>query len=130
MTTSEFSTTILFGGSNRERLVSVASAQHLTTIYPEADLWFWTEHDSFVEVRRDELLAHQNAFEEPFLPHGKPFVSSLDELLTLAATTRRLLLLSMHGGKAENGELALACEQRGIPFTGSGSAVSQVAFHK
>ena len=34
-------TTILFGGTSRERLVSVASAQALTQALPDADLWFW-----------------------------------------------------------------------------------------
>jgi D-alanine-D-alanine ligase len=129
-TTQSFSTTILFGGSSRERLVSVASAQHLTTVYPEADLWFWTEHDQFVEAQRTELLAHANAFEEPFVPAGKPFASTRDDMLAVAASTRRMLLLGLHGGQAENGELARACEQRGIPFTGSGSSVSEAAFHK
>ena len=33
--------TILFGGTNKERLVSVASAQSLHSALPEADLWFW-----------------------------------------------------------------------------------------
>jgi D-alanine-D-alanine ligase len=33
--------TILFGGSNKERLVSVASAQALHRALPDADLWFW-----------------------------------------------------------------------------------------
>ena len=34
--------TILFGGTNKERLVSVASAQALHAALPEADLWFWS----------------------------------------------------------------------------------------
>ena len=33
--------TILFGGTNKERLVSVATAQALHQALPEADLWFW-----------------------------------------------------------------------------------------
>ena len=36
----------------------------------------------------------------------------------------------MHGGMAENGELQAMCEMRGIPFTGSGSASSHLAFDK
>ena len=43
--------TILFGGTNKERLVSVASAQALHRALPEADLWFWhvadTVHEAF-----------------------------------------------------------------------------------
>ena len=126
-----FETTILFGGTSRERLVSVASAQHLTVVYPKAELWFWADHDRFVAVRRDELIAHRHPFEEPFVPSTpKPFASSLDELLEHALRTRRLLLLGLHGVRAEDGELARACEQKGVPFTGSGSLASAIAFHK
>ena len=38
--------TILFGGTNKERLVSVASAQALHRALPEADLWFWDVDDT------------------------------------------------------------------------------------
>jgi D-alanine-D-alanine ligase len=41
-----------------------------------------------------------------------------------------LLVLGLHGGRAENGELQAMCEMRGIPFTGSGSASSHLAFDK
>ena len=33
--------TIVFGGTNKERLVSVASAQALHAALPDAELWFW-----------------------------------------------------------------------------------------
>ena len=39
-------------------------------------------------------------------------------------------MLGLHGGRAENGELQAICEVRGIPFTGSGSAASHLAFDK
>jgi D-alanine-D-alanine ligase len=39
-------------------------------------------------------------------------------------------VLGLHGGSAENGELQAMCEMRGIPFTGSGSASSHLAFDK
>jgi len=39
-------------------------------------------------------------------------------------------VLGLHGGKAENGELQAMCEMREIPFTGSGSASSHLAFDK
>jgi D-alanine-D-alanine ligase len=41
-----------------------------------------------------------------------------------------VLVLGLHGGRAENGELQTMCEIRGIPFTGSGSASSHLAFDK
>ncbi|MDB4972440.1 MAG: D-alanine--D-alanine ligase [Myxococcaceae bacterium] len=125
-----FETTILFGGTSRERLVSVASAQHLTQVFPEAALWFWGEHDLFTEVQPAELLRHADPFEHPFAPSSTPFARSLDALLERAQRERRLLLLGLHGGQAEDGQLALACERKGIPFTGSGSEASAISFHK
>jgi D-alanine-D-alanine ligase len=41
-----------------------------------------------------------------------------------------VLVLGLHGGRAEDGELQAMCEMRGIPFTGSGSASSHLAFDK
>jgi D-alanine-D-alanine ligase len=41
-----------------------------------------------------------------------------------------LLVLGLHGGMAENGELQAMCEMRKLPFTGSGSASSHLAFDK
>ena len=51
-------TTILFGGTNKERLVSVASAQALHRALPEADLWFWDVADTVHEVTSKQLLSH------------------------------------------------------------------------
>ena len=42
--------TIVFGGTNKERLVSVASAQALHVALPEAELWFWDIDDTVHEV--------------------------------------------------------------------------------
>jgi len=120
--------TILFGGTNKERLVSVASAQALHRALPEADLWFWHVNDTVHEVRSETLLNHKRPFEDEFEPgsRGVAFERALDK----AKTENRVLVLGLHGGKAENGELQTMCEMRGIPFTGSGSASSHLAFDK
>ena len=120
--------TILFGGTNKERLVSVASAQALHRALPEADLWFWHVNDTVHEVRSETLLNHKRPFEDEFEPgsRGVAFERALDQ----ARTENRVLVLGLHGGKAENGELQTMCEMRGIPFTGSGSASSHLAFDK
>ena len=60
--------TILFGGTNKERLVSVASAQALHTALPEADLWFWDVADTVHEVSSQDLLGHARPFEDEFKP--------------------------------------------------------------
>jgi D-alanine-D-alanine ligase len=117
--------TILFGGLNSERLVSVASAQALHSALPEADLWFWNVGDTVHAVQPQALLSHSRPFEEPFKP-GDRGVGGMDQ----AKAENRLLVLGLHGGMAENGELQAMCEMRGIPFTGSGSASSHLAFDK
>ena len=120
--------TILFGGTNKERLVSVASAQALHRALPEADLWFWDVADTVHEVSSEVLLEHSRPFEDEFKPgtRGLPLEAALDK----ARPEDRVLVLGLHGGRAENGELQAMCELRGIPFTGSGSASSNLAFDK
>src|ERR1700675_5080687 len=120
--------TILFGGTNKERLVSVASAQALHRALPDADLWFWDVADTVHDVRSETLLNHQRPFEDEFKPgtRGVAFEAALDK----ARAEDRVLVLGLHGGRAENGELQAMCEMRQIPFTGSGSASSHLAFDK
>ncbi|WP_315725742.1 MULTISPECIES: D-alanine--D-alanine ligase [unclassified Bradyrhizobium] len=122
-------TTILFGGSNKERLVSVASAKALHAALLEADLWFWEADDTVHQASGEALTAHAKPFEEPFTADGAR-IGTLTEALDRARAEQRLLVLGLHGGRAENGELQLMCELRGVPFTGSSSASSHLAFDK
>src|SRR3954470_22047878 len=121
-------TTILFGGTNTERLVSVATAQALCEALPDADLWFWHVADTVHEVTQAQLVGHKRPFEDEFQPEsrGLPLAQALDR----AKADGRVLVLGLHGGRAENGELQTMCEVRGVPFTGSGSASSHLAFDK
>jgi D-alanine-D-alanine ligase len=121
--------TILFGGTNKERLVSVATAQALHSALPEADLWFWDVDDTVHETPSETLLRHSRPFEDPFRP-GTPSLGRIEQALDRAKAENRLLVLGLHGGTAENGELQAMCEVREIPFTGSGSASSHLAFDK
>ena len=121
-------TTILFGGTNKERLVSVASAQALHRALPEADLWFWHVADTVHEVKSEALLGHMRPFEDAFEPGNRGI--ALEAALDKAKAEDRVLVLGLHGGRAENGELQAMCEMRGVPFTGSGSASSNLAFDK
>jgi D-alanine-D-alanine ligase len=121
--------TILFGGTNKERLVSVATGQALHSALPDADLWFWDVDDTVHETQSQTLLKHSRPFEDPFKP-GTPSVGRIAEALDKARDESRLLVLGLHGGTAENGELQAMCEMRGIAFTGSGSASSHLAFDK
>ena len=121
--------TILFGGTNKERLVSVASAQALHSALPDADLWFWDVDDTVHETSSEALAKHSRPFEVPFRP-GTPSLGKIEQALDQARREDRVLVLGLHGGTAENGELQAMCEMRGIPFTGSGSASSHLAFDK
>jgi len=120
--------TILFGGTNKERLVSVASAQALHRALPDADLWFWDVADTVHEVRSQDLLNHARPFEDEFKPGSRGV--ALEQALDKAKAEDRVLVLGLHGGRAENGELQAMCEMRRIAFTGSGSAASHLAFDK
>jgi len=122
--------TILFGGTNKERLVSVASAQALCEALPDADLWFWDADDSVHEAVARTLIQHARPFEEAFKPGGARIGRCIEEALDQAKTSGRVLVLGLHGGRAENGELQAACEWRGIPYTGSNSTSSHLAFDK
>jgi D-alanine-D-alanine ligase len=121
--------TILFGGTNKERLVSVATAQALHSALPDADLWFWDVDDSVHETPSEVLALHSRPFEEPFRA-DTPGIGNIEQALDKAGAENRLLVLGLHGGTAENGELQAMCEMRGIAFTGSGSASSNLAFDK
>jgi D-alanine-D-alanine ligase len=120
-------TTILFGGLSKERLVSVASAQALHSALPEADLWFWDAGNTVHEVTSKTLLAHSRPFEDPFRPDASS-LGAIERALDRASAENRLLVLGLHGGVAENGELQAMCELRGIAC--SGSASSHLAFDK
>src|SRR4030081_3712612 len=120
--------TILFGGTNKERLVSVATAQALHAALPDADLWFWDVADTVHDVPSKKLLDHARPFEDEFKPDGRGV--GLEQALDRAKAEDRLLVLGLHGSRAENGELQLMCEMRGVPFTGSGSLSSHLAFDK
>jgi D-alanine-D-alanine ligase len=121
--------TILFGGTNKERLVSVATAQALQSALPEADLWFWDVDDTVHETASETLVKHSRPFEVPFKA-GTPSLGRGEAALDRAKAENRLLVLGLHGGTAEDGELQAMCEMRGLPFTGSGSASSHLAFDK
>ena len=120
----------LFGGTNKERLVSVASAQALAEALPEADLWFWAADDSVHETDAKTLTGHARPFEVDFVPGGRKVGASIEQALDRASADGRVLVLGLHGGRAENGELQAACELRGVPYTGSDSTSSHLAFDK
>lgn len=120
---------ILFGGTSSERMVSVSSAQHLSSILPEAALWFWKTNGQVLAVDPAELAVHQNVYTEEFEPKNfKPVASSIEGALD--AVGNKVLYLGLHGGDGENGWLQKRLEDRKICFTGSSSVSSELAMHK
>ena len=121
--------TILFGGEYREHFVSVASAQAIADALPKADLWFWGRDGLVRSCDRGVLMSHARPFEVDLPAPGEP-IGKVEVALDRASKEKRLLILALHGGMAENGQLAAMCEDRDVRFTGSGSAASQLAFDK
>src|SRR6202048_950305 len=122
-------TSILFGGTNKERLVSVATTQALHAALPDADLWFWDVDDTVHATEPQALESHSRPFQDP-LTLSTPSIGRIEQALDQAKAEDRVLVLGLHGGMAENGELQAMCERRRIAFTGSGSASSHLAFDK
>src|SRR5258707_5040059 len=89
--------TIVFGGLNKERLVSVATAQALHSALPDADLWFWEVDDTVHETSSELLLKHARPFEQPFRP-GTPSLGKIEQALDMAKAEGRVLVLGLHSG--------------------------------
>ncbi len=119
---------ILFGGSSEERLVSVASAQNIASVIPEAKLWFWTKEGRVHEVEPDELAGHKEAFTKEFQPKSLGMAGTLETALT--RLQRKILIIALHGTEGEDGTLQKLLETLKIPFTGTGALASEKAFNK
>ncbi len=122
-------TTLLFGGTSRERLVSTATAQAIADALPDAEVWFWDVSGEIFATSREALAGHDRPFEVEFKADG-PKIGAVEAAMARAAAEDRVLVLGLHGGSAENGEFQVVAEAHGVPFTGSGSAASHLAFDK
>ncbi len=135
MSTSK-SLILLFGGPSSERLVSVASAQHISQILPEARCWFWALDGRVTEVSREHLQAHERPFERPFLPSstgaGAQSADSWPNCEQAFDHCRAdtVVILALHGSGGEDGQIQRILEARRLCFTGSSAAASVLAFDK
>ncbi|HXA20495.1 MAG TPA: ATP-grasp domain-containing protein [Thermoanaerobaculia bacterium] len=135
-------TIILFGGRSDERHVSVASAQNIVralstprdreTAKPRDPIlaWFWAPNGSVYDVQCDDLLAHPRPFTNDFHPSRPAIWPDLEMALDTLPVVDPVFLLALHGGEGEDGTVQRMMEERGIPFTGSGSESSAAAFDK
>ena len=121
---------ILFGGASSERLVSVASAQNVSSHLTGAACWFIAKDGPVFQVARDVVSAHERPFEHEFVPPGTPRFPSLAAALDSAEAKGKTFFLALHGGDGENGVTQALLEARGLAFTGSDSAASARAFDK
>ncbi len=120
---------VFFGGTSSERKVSVASAQHLNTILPEASLWYWSPDGRVFSVNAQELSAHKNPYDADFVPNdAKLIADGVDGALDQGRD--KVFYLALHGGLGENGWLQQRLEQRKIAFTGSSADASALAMDK
>ena len=123
-------TLLLFGGPSDERHVSVATAQNVARTLGNALLWFWAPDGAIHDVGLDELLAHQRPFEVDFIPSRPAIWPDLEMALDTLPVEDPVFFLALHGTGGEDGTVQRMLEQRDIPFTGSGSESSALAFDK
>lgn len=123
-------TIVLFGGPSDERHVSVASAQAIVRVLDRPLAWFWAPDGGIHDVAVDDLLGHQRPFEVDFVPSRPAIFQDIEMALDALPVENPVFLLALHGTGGEDGTLQAMFEKRGIPFTGSGSESSAIAFDK
>lgn len=121
---------VLFGGCSDERHVSVATGQNIVRTLGNPLCWFWAPHGAVYDVSVNELLAHQRPFEIDFDPSRPAIWPDLEQALDTLPVDDPVVFLGLHGGAGEDGTVQRMLEERGVPFTGSGSAASAAAFDK
>jgi D-alanine-D-alanine ligase len=119
---------ILFGGSSSERRVSVASAQHVADLLPDAEPLFFAETGAVFRVQRKDLLVLERPFETDFVPLGEHAFPTLVD--AAEALEGKVFLIALHGGEGEDGTVQRILEGRQIAFTGPGATASARAFDK
>lgn len=125
---------LLFGGRSSERHVSVASAQNVSRFLSGATPWFLSEDGAVHVVAREALAAHPADFSSPFAAPGPArwpsLAAALDAVKASGGHGDTVFFLALHGGEGEDGTIQRLLEERGLGFTGSGSAASAAAFDK
>jgi len=121
---------VLFGGRSDERHVSVASAQNIARNLESPLCWFWAPNGAVHDVAIAELLRHPNPFLDDYEPSRPAIWPDIEMALDTLPVEDPVFVLALHGGEGEDGTLQRMMEARGIPFTGSGSESSAIAFDK
>lgn len=120
----------LFGGESRERLVSVATAQNISHALPHALCWYWSPNGSVFEIDRQDLLSHPDVFKTELKPKNEAKYQDLLTALDSEQAANAVFVNAVHGGRGEDGTLQDWFEERGIAFTGPGSAACRLCMDK
>jgi D-alanine-D-alanine ligase len=76
------------------------------------------------------VAAHQNPFTDDYVPSRPAIFPNMEQALDTLPVEEPVFVLALHGYGSEDGPLQRMFEERGIAFTGSGSAASEAAFDK
>ncbi|MBN1960784.1 MAG: ATP-grasp domain-containing protein [Deltaproteobacteria bacterium] len=120
---------IIFGSDSNERRVSVASAQNIVRLLPQARLWFWSPSGSIHFTETQRLLDFVNPFENDFDPGSKAIYPTIEAAIN-SASSANTFFLALHGKGGEDGMLQALLEAKFLPFSGSSSQASHRAFDK
>lgn len=121
---------LLFGGESQERFVSVATAQNLSRVLPDARCWFWAPNEQVFEISGDVLRAHKDPFNTALEIKTPPLFETLESALDCPDYTNHVFFLGLHGGRGEDGTVQKWLESRKLAFTGSTSEACFRAFDK
>ncbi len=121
---------LLFGGTSSERKVSVASAQNVVAHWPESTPLFWAPTGGLYFVEPWVLQLHQRPFEVELPVSGAPAFNDLETAMRDSRLAARGVLLALHGGDGENGQVQSVCAKAHVAFTGSDAAASALSFDK
>jgi len=121
---------ILFGGDSNECRVSVASAQNILQNLPNAEAWFLSRKGEVFRCPPKMVIEHKKTYENDFIPDTIATWKSLEKALEHASQLSAIIVLALHGGDGENGNIQQKLERLNIVFTGSGSQASKNAFNK
>ena len=96
--------------------MSVASAQHVAAVLPDAELWFEAVDGTIFRCDAPTLQEHRRAFVAPFFVPGAPTFGSLAEALDSPGAREATYLLCYHGLGSEDGTVQRLLEARGVAF--------------
>ncbi|WP_350939462.1 ATP-grasp domain-containing protein [Vibrio metschnikovii] len=120
---------ILFGGQSKENMVSVASAQNVSNVLPDSELWYIEQSGIVYIVSASELRNFKAPFVNQFSPMAAPSFTSLEVALD-NLKSKAVFFISLHGLGAEDGKIQRLLHSRGHFYTGSSEKASRLGFNK